>query len=227
MEVYAVRNYILNYIASAVIPRIWTLERWRIDAAAWLHSYIEANLVRLMKWRIDVAAWLYSYIEANLVRLMKWRIDVAAYIHNVIEGSIKALTLGLHQVRGRLGSLEGWVRGEIDALKSFGLSFVTSLSATLGQAFALDIKELLKEYSQRFAKAVGITTVISLVFDAIGRLTGKAAQEAIEAIDFADSLGIDELYLAWCKLVSPVLIGEFKDWTAAVSQSFNSIVRNS
>jgi len=224
---YAVRNYILSYISSYVLPRILTLEQWRIDAAAWLHSYIEANLIRLIEWKNNIVAWLHYYIEANLVQLIKWRIDVAAYIHNVIEKSIDALSLGLHQVRGRLWSLEGWVKGEIDALKSFGLSFVTSLSATLGQAFALDIKGLLKEYSQRFAKAVGITAVISLVFDAIGKLTGKAAQEAIESLDYVDSLGIDELYLAWCKLTAPVLIGDFKEWTATISQSFDSIVRNS
>jgi len=224
---YAVRSYILSYLYSVVIPRIWRLEQWRIDAAVWLHSYIEANLIKLMKWRIDIAAWLHSYIQANLIRLMKWRIDISDYIHNVIERNITALTLSLHQVRGTLWSLEEWVKKEIDALKSFGLSFVYSLSATLGQVFALDTKEALKEYFRKFAKAVGITSVISVIFDAIGKLTGKSAQEAIETIDYVDSLGIDELYLAWVKLVSPVLIGDFKELTSAVSQSFNSIVRNS
>jgi len=224
---YAVRKYILSYTSSYVLPRILTLEQWRINAAAWLHSFVETNLIKLINWKADVVAWLHSYIEAKIISLIQWRIDVSAYIHNVIERSIKALSLELHQVRGRLGSLEGWAKGEIDAIKNFGLSFVNSLSVTLGQVFTLDVKRLLKEYSQKLAKAVGITAVISLILDALSKTTDKAAKEAIDSIDYADSLAFDELYLAWCKLVAPVLIGDFKEWTAALSQSFDSIVRNS
>ena len=225
-KINGVRVYILNYIFSSIWPALNRLAAWRIDVAAWLHNYIEANLVALLQWRVNVVSWLHNYIEKQILNLIAWRVNVSAYIHNVIEKNIQALSFNLHRVAGRLWGLEEWVKTEVNQLRIQGLSIVNSYVATLEEVFVVDTGRLLKDLGKKFAQSVGIASLAGVIVSGLDLVTGKAYKSVEEAFDYADDLMIDDLYIAWMKLTAPVLIGEFKDWTATMQDSFNSITRN-
>jgi len=225
-KIYAVRVYILDYIFSSIWPAINSLAAWRINAAAWLHNYIEANLISLLHWKVNVVAWLHNYIEVNLISLLNWKVNVVAWLHNYIEKSIQALTFNLNRVAGRLWGLEQWTLKEISLLKSQGFAIVTSYVASLASSFAVNTEELLKSLGQKFAQAVGISGIVAVIAEAFDLVSGKAYKSVEEAFDYADDLLVDDLFLAWCRLSAPVLIGEFKDWSKLVQQGFDGITRN-
>jgi len=73
--IWKMHDWIMAHIYEYVVPRIATLEKWRIDCAAWLHKVIEANLLYALRSLAELYTFVNHYSMAN--RLCK----LVAHIH--------------------------------------------------------------------------------------------------------------------------------------------------
>jgi len=222
---WKMHDWIMGYIYAYVLPRIATLEKWRVDCAAWLHKVIEANLLYALKSLAELWTIVNHYILRTLGELEAWRTACVKWLHTYIEKL-------LLQTRIELNLLKEVVRGGFEQVNkrfeeikagviSLGLEVVSGLTSDVLPG----IWDVMKDFANKVAKATGLATAIGAVGTLINRLFDEMGRELKPDVDFLTEIELDPLLLAYLKLTKPAVIDRADELLNALVDSYNRIMR--
>jgi len=223
--IWKMHDWIMDHIYAYVVPRIAVLERWRLDAAAWLHNYIEATLVSLVRWRYDVAAWIHTHIEPKIYALEAWRVDVAAWLHNFIERLLLQTVANLEAFKQATAKAFQEVWETFRSIRAGVLGLATSLLQGITTDVLPNVWELMKNLAASLAKVTGIPAILSVVGAWFASLFDSIANELKADMDFLDALELDWLLIAYLGITKPVLIDRADEVLNVLFSSFNQIAK--